>query len=361
MSADERRALQSILLCRTEPMGGRSYRCEHCEKDHFAWHSCNHRLCPRCGSADTADWVASRLEDRLPVSYFMVTFTLPEQLRSLCRASPETFYRIFFACAAQAVKDVLKEPRHLGGQCGFFGMLQTWTQDLRLHPHIHFVVPGVGIGKGGEARLPRYPEWLARGDVFASRLKTLLLKELRKRGMLPGSEIARLWRIDWNCDADNFGSGENAVKYLGKYLFKGPISDSRILDCDDRTVTISVKDRESGESCPVEIEGVEFVRRYLQHALPGGFHRLRYYGFLHCRSKEKLQSIKEQLGEEQAEAQPKETQAKPEPRPTCLGEAERRRMLCPKCREPMVLTGHRSRAPPWRRSIDRIWRTRYAA
>lgn len=128
------------------------------------------------------------------------------------------------------------------------------------------------------------------------------------------------------------------------------MSDSRILGCDDRTVTISVKDRESDEPYPVEIEGVEFVRRYLQHALPGGFHRLRYYGFLHCRSKEKLQSIRQQLGEGETEA-PGKAESKPEPRP----------MLCPKCRKPMILTGHRSRAPPWRRSIDRIWRTRYAA
>jgi len=147
---------------------------------------------------------------------------------------------------------------------------------------------------------------------------------------------------------ENFGSGENAVKYLGAYLFKGPMSDSRILASDDRTVTISVKDRKSGESHPVEIDGVEFVRRYLQHALPSGFHRLRYHGFLHGRSKEKLKSIREQLGEEK-DAQPKKTETKPEP------------MLCPRCREPMICVGHRNRAPPWKRSIDRIWRTRYAA
>jgi len=350
MSADERRALQSILQCRTEPMGGRSYRCEHCETDHFAWHSCNHRLCPRCGSADTAKWVASKLERRIAVDHFMVTPTLPEQLRPLCRRSPEAFYRLFFKSAAQAIKDVLKDPRHLGGQCGFFGMLQTWTQELRLHPHIHFVIPGVGIGKDGKIKFPRDPKWLAKGDVFASRLKTLLLKELKKEEMLPASEISKLWKIKWNCDVKNFGSGENAVKYLGGYVFNGPISDSRILSWNNRTVTISVKDRNTEKLHAVEIDGVEFLRRYLQHALPNGFHRLRYHGFLHCRSKEKLQSIREQLGTE-GEEKPKQAQEKPEPKP----------MLCPRCREPMIWTGHRSRAPPWERSLDRIWRTRYAA
>lgn len=350
LSTEERLALQSILLCRTQPMGGRSYHCEHCQSDHFAWHSCNHRLCPRCGAADTAQWVGTKLENRLPVDHFMVTFTLPEQLRRLCRYHPEVFYRLFFTCAAQAIKDVLKQPRHLGGQCGFFGMLQSWTQDLRLHPHIHFVVPAIGIDKDGRVKRPRNPKWLAYGEVFASRLKTLLLKAIEKQGMLPVDRIRSLWGIDWNCDVENFGSGENSIKYLGAYLFKGPISNSRILSSDEHSVRISIKDRKSGKRHPLQVDGVEFVRRYLQHALPSGFHRLRYYGFLHCRSRQKLEAIREQLGVERREVD----NHPPEP-------IEPKPMLCPRCRQPMLFIGHQSRAPPWERSIARIWRTQTAA
>jgi len=345
----QRKALQSILTCRTEAMGGRSYRCDHCDRDHFAWHSCNHRLCPVCGAADTAAWVASRLEARLPVPHYLVTFTLPAQLRELCRRSADAFLRLFFSSAARAVKDVLKDARHLGGDCGFFGMMQTWTQDLKLHPHIHLVVPAVGIGAKGALKRPRNAKWLAKGEVFAARLRTLLLKAIREKGLLGEAEIQSLWRICWNCDVENFGSGENAIKYLGAYVCKGPISDSRILAIDAEAVTISVKDRESGERRAVRIDGAEFVRRYLQHALPSGFHRVRHYGFMHGRSKEKLAAIRELLG------------APPVPKPANQPDETAPAMVCPRCGEAMRLVGHRTRAPPHLRTIPEVWNRKSAA
>jgi len=348
-SVEGRKALQSILTCRTEATGGRSYRCDRCRSDHFAWHSCNHRMCPVCGAADTAEWVANRLESRLPVPHFMATFTLPAQLRDPFRQRPERLLRLFFASASQAVKDVLKEARHIGGECGFFGMLQTWTQDLRYHPRIHFVVPAVGLGAEGSLKRPRKAGWLARGEVLAARLRTLLLRAARKEGLLPESEIQALWRVGWNCDVESFGSGENAVKYLGAYVCKGPISDSRILAIDAASVTISVRDRKSGESRAARIDGAEFVRRYLQRALPSGFHRARHYGFLHGRSKAKLARMRELLG---AAPKPKKEQGAEEPPPP---------MLCPRCGEAMRLVGRRARAPPSSRSIPAIWARTAAA
>jgi len=286
--------------------------------------------------------VADKLENRLPVDHYMVTFTLPKQLRGLCRHQAKDFLRLFFSCSAQAIKDVLKEPRHIGGQCGFIGMLQTWTQDLRLHPHIHYIVPAIGLDSKGRLRRPKRKGWLAKGDVFASRLKTHLLKAIKKEGALSREAIQQLWKIDWNCDVKNFGDGANAFKYLGGYVCKGPISDSRILGVSNSKVRFATKDRDTGETVPVEIEAVEFVRRYLQHALPGGFHAIRYHGFLHPRSRRKLASIREQLG---AKAPPK---AK-------ASETEQEPMLCPRCRKPMEMTAQLSRAPPWERTIPRIW------
>lgn len=345
LGKDERKALQSILTCRTEVMGGHHYRCDSCQGDHFAWHSCNHRLCPSCGAAETAEWVASKLHERLSVPHFMVTFTLPEQLRELCGGETrKEFLSMFFGAASQAIKDVLSQPRHLGGQCGFFGMLQTWTSDLRLHPHIHFVVPAVALGSDGRFRLPKDPKWLARGDVFAARMQTLLLQAIRKDSLLGESQIEALWRIGWNCDVQNFGSGENAMKYLGGYVCRGPIGDSRILAIDEKTVTIPVKDRKSGQRRSVQLDGADFVRRYLQHALPSGFHRIRYYGFLHARNKSKLQCIREQLGMPPLR-EPKSPQCdKPD---TAI--------RCPKCGSPMRLRDHRARAPPHLRSLPHIW------
>jgi hypothetical protein len=302
--------------------------------------------------------VASKLEERLPVAYYMVTFTLPSELRGLCRYRAKDFLKLFYACSARAIKDVLKERRHLGGECGFVGFLQTWTQELELHPHIHYMVPGVGIDANGKLRHPRDPRWLAYGDVFAGRLKTLLLKAVKKEGLAPSCGFDALWRKSWNCDVRNFGDGANAIKYLGGYARRGPISDSRILEVRGDTVAISVKNRDTEELETRRIDGVDFVRRYLQHALPAGFHSVRYHGFLHPKAKAKLAAIREQLGVRLAAKSNKPES--PEPAPP---------VLCPRCRKPMSpippsgnersesgeMTAQLSRAPPWERTIPKVW------
>lgn len=333
-------------------MGGHRHRCEHCRKDHHVWHSCNHRLCSTCGAGDTADWVAKALEKRLPVNYFMVTFTLPAQLRLLCRYAPRQFYKAFFDCAAQAIRDVLATEKNLGEgvETGFFGMLQTWRQDLLLHPHIHFIVPGIGLNpKGKIAHLPD-PEWLAYGSVFAHRLRTHLLKRIANENLMDRSSIEPLWKINWNCDVENFGDGENALKYLGGYVSNGPISDARIVKSSQTHVWIAVKDRDAGTTETISIEGVDFVKRYLQHALPPRFHRLRYYGFLHGRSKKKLARVRSQL-EAQGIVVPK-LAIPTKPKAPAIHR-------CPNCREPMTATGHRSRAPPGSKIIRKIWKRRF--
>lgn len=351
MRVEERKALQSILHCRTPVMGGRSYRCTHCDKDHFAWHSCNHRLCPRCGSSGTQAWVADRLQERLRVEHFMVTFTLPAQLRGLCRYKAKAFLSAFFACSAQAIKDVLQDPRQLGGSCGFIGSLQTWTQDLRLHPHIHYIVPAVGLDAKGKLKRLKKAGWLARGEVFAGRLKTLLIKALEKETLLSSSLSRKLWAIKWNCDVESFGEGSNAIKYLGGYVCKGPLCDSRIRSADADRICISVKNRKSGSFETRDIKPVEFVRRYLQHALPRGFHAIRYHGFMHPRAKAQLAAIRRQLGLKLAAAKKKETRGKDDAVP----------MRCPRCGKPMEMTAQLSRAPPWERSIPKIWARRERA
>ncbi len=329
-------------------MGGRSYRCPHCGKDHFAWHSCNHRLCPICGSADTREWVSGQLENRLPVEYFMVTFTLPSELRAPCKRLARAFLRLFFAASSQAIKDVLKNPKHLGGGCGFIGVLQTWTQDLRYHPHIHYIIPAVALGDDGKIKRPKKAGWLARGDVFAARMKTLLLKSIAAEELLLQNDIKPLWNLGFNCDVEPFGDGANAFKYLGRYLCKGPISDSRIRSSDERSTTISVKNRSTERTEIVTMDTAEFIRRYLQHALPDGFHAIRYYGFLHSRAAAKLQTIRKQLGIKAEAKSDKEESPAP----------EKTLPLCPHCRKPMELVDQLSRAPPWERTIPKIWERR---
>jgi hypothetical protein len=176
----QRRALQAIVRCRTPALGGHVYRCTDCAQIDFAYHSCHHRACPRCGGARTAAWTKKQTERLLPVPYFLVTFTVPEAVRMVCRARPKLFFDLFFAQAAQALQTVAAIPRHLGAELGFVGVLHTWGRQLQLHPHLHFIVPGGGISSDGRQwKNSHRSDWLLRGDVVAAQLRRSMDETLR--------------------------------------------------------------------------------------------------------------------------------------------------------------------------------------
>ena len=334
-----RKALQDILQCRTEAMGARRFQCGHCGHVHFAWHSCHHRLCPRCGAADNAAWIEKLLKQLLPVPYFMVTFTLPAHLREHVYGRPELFHRLFFTAASQALKQILADPKHTGfHQCGFFGLLQTWTQDMLYHPHIHFIVPGIGLDPKGRLHPLRSRRFLVYAQVLADRCRTLMLLALQSGALLPADSIEALWKIDWVTDVQAAGSGHHAVKYLGQYVHRSVISDSRIASVNTDLVTILVKQRECENYRPIRLQPLEFIRRYLLHVLPARFHRIRYYGFLHPRARPTLQLLQTLLDA----AIPGSNSLLPmPPGDTSVG--------CPHCGYPMTLTSHLPRAPPYLR------------
>lgn len=342
LSFEQRKALQAILQCRTESMGGHKCYCTQCQDYHFFYHSCNHRNCPICGAQDTAAWVEQRLEQALPLPHYMITFTLPAQLRPLCMHAPEEIYPLFFRCAAQAIKDILANPKHLGTAAGFFGVLQTWQQNLSLHPHIHFIVPAGGLDPHGTLIIAK-KQWLVWGEVFAKRLKNLLLTELKQQAIAEQTIINACWKIDWNTDVENFGNGHNAIKYLGRYIYKSAISDSRIEGIDNTHVTFTVKDRKTKKTKRIRITGEDFLLRYFTHVLPSKFHRIRYYGFMHPRAKATFAIIQVLLNA----AQKKQILDKPEPASTPF--------KCPKCGTLMDIIEHRPRAPPHNRTIAWIW------
>lgn len=329
-------------------MGGHVFTCPNCAHSHFAWHSCHHRNCPSCGNQENADWVQARLKQRLPLPYFMVTFTLPELFRKFCRYKPRAFYNLFFQCSAQALKDILGDPKHLGIEPGFFGVLQTWQQNLLLHPHIHFVVAGGGLDAKGVFRKVKKHDWLVRGDVLAKRLKTLLLNALKAQGQyLKGSEMTQMWKTKWNADVEHFGNGENAIKYLGRYVQKSAIGDSRILSVSDTAITIGVLNRESAKQETVTLDPLEFVRRYLLHVLPSGFHRIRYFGFMHPQGQKKLQALRELLYGNAHSPATKNQPAQPQQPPRC-----------PHCQTPLSFHARVPRAPPNQRTLPIIWQAK---
>ena len=222
----------------------------------------------------------------------MVTFTLPSELRRVMRRHAEVLYNEFFAVSSHCLRDQLASKEEgLGTRhTGFFGIMHTWTQLLDYHPHIHYIVPGVGLREDGSlsrvAKADYLMPWEPLRDAFVKRFKALL-----ESHHLLSECPSEVWDKDWRINIQAFGNGQNAVKYLGAYVRKTAIGNSRIkaIDTNKETVTFSYLDRADGGTRKEEtLQGVEFVSRFMQHVFPDKFHRLRYYGYLHSRGKERL-------------------------------------------------------------------------
>ena len=288
-----RRAVWALTHCRTATMGGHVHACEKCGTTHFAFHSCNHRSCPQCGKQDTADWVERELGKRIGAPYFMVTFTLPQELRALFfTPSAKAIHEVFFAAASEALSATLANPRWLGARrSGFTMILHTWNQRLHFHPHIHCIVPGAGFDREGRVVRVKSPGFLVPQPVLRATFRHLFeqkLHALRQRpeqATLPGVEAA-VWKKDWGVHLQPFGDGQRIIQYLGTYVCRTAISDARILAVSETTVTFSWKDRAHGNAKRTEtISGVEFVSRYLRHVLPLGLRATRRYGYCHPAAK----------------------------------------------------------------------------
>ena len=281
----QRRALAAIRRCRTPALGGHVYRCTDCTRTDFAYHSCHHRACPRCGGADTAAWTAKQEARLLPVPYFLVTFTVPAELRPLVRARPERLHDLLFAESAAALQQVAAVPRLLGAELGFVGVLHTWGRQLQHHPHVHFVVPGGGLA-GRRWVSSRQPDWLLPVAKLAAVFRRRLEEALRASApALHAMVPAGVWRGRWVVHSQPAGSGANVVKYLARYVGRTAISDERIVTADAQAVTFRYTDSATREPQQCTLGAEEFLRRYLQHVLPPGQHRVRYFGWMHPAAK----------------------------------------------------------------------------
>ena len=235
LNRDQRRAVWAITHCRTPVMGGHLYACGQCRRREFAYHSCNHRSCPQCGRSATAEWVRRELDKRVGAPYFMVTFTLPAELRGLFYGTgAKSAYDLFFKATSTALAGVLASPRWLAAQTnGFTGILHTWNQRLHFHPHIHYLVPGAGFDAAGRLTTVKSAQFLAPVPVlrhafrrhFRKALQAVIAKGAEERGEAAPSgtnQFAKLdpavWAKDWGVHIQPFGSGANAVKYLGAYV-----------------------------------------------------------------------------------------------------------------------------------------------
>jgi len=333
LSEAQWRAIRAIRNCRTPAMGGHVYACRDCEETQFAWHSCNHKACPQCGRAATAQWVERQLAKLTGAAYFMVTFTLPQELRELFFGiHAKEAFDLFFAATSRALAQTLANPQWLGATVsGFTAALHTWNQQLLFHPHIHFIVPGAGLDANGNLRLVPHASFLIPHNVIRAAFKQAFHQELEKRKWEVDPAV---WTKDWGVDLQAVGAGEATVKYLGAYVARTAIADSRLVSFDDQSVTFQWKDRDNGDRMMTStIPGIEFVKRYLRHVLPPKMHSVRHYGFCHPAAKRKRERVRFLTGmplliqspeSEQAAKEREEDAAKPGyPCPCCGHEMKR--------------------------------------
>ena len=277
------RAVEAVLGCRTPRLGGHLYTCPECKSEHFAYHSCNHRACPRCGGLQQQLWALRQQARRLPVPYFMLTFTVPEALRWFFLRYDKVAYNTLFAAVAAAIKELFADPKHFGGQAGFTAVLHTWTRQIEFHPHLHVLVPAVALSfEGTEAIRAKNEEFLLPHKPLALRYREQFMALLRdKHPELYGQIDPEVWCIDWNINIRAVGRAKRAVRYLAAYVNKSAFSQERLIGYDDQgRVRLWWQDSKDGKRKMMTLEPTELIRRWLLHVLPKGLTRVRHYGFL---------------------------------------------------------------------------------
>jgi Putative transposase/Transposase zinc-binding domain len=286
MPASHRRAIADIIACRTAALGGHLWCCDYCDAEVFAYHSCKNRSCPKCHTAQTQAWLDHRRAEMLPAPYFHVTITVPEELRSALRANQRDGYSVLIKAAAEAIIELARDRRFVGGAVGVMAVLHTWTQQLLYHPHVHCLVTGGGVSTDRRSWCPARKGFLFPPNALAKLVRGKLKAMLGRRR--PDLVLPRTaWRRPWVVHITPWGEGEQAVlDYLARYVFRVAITNARIVGLDDHAVTIRYKQRKFARSRTHRIAGDEFIRRFLQHVLPKGFHKVRYFGLWHPRNRE---------------------------------------------------------------------------
>lgn len=295
------RTLSAIRHCRTAELGGHVDACTACGNIRISYNSCRNRHCPKCQGKEREKWIVKREEDLLPVPYFHLVFTLPDTLNPLAMQKPKSVYDSLFSAAWQTVDTFGKDAKHLGGQTGMICILHTWGQTMQLHPHLHCIVPGGGLSKAGNWKTARNQgKFLFPVKAMSKVFRAKYVEALKIRiPDLDKNLVTALFKKEWVVYAKRpFAHASHVVEYLGRYTHKIAISNHRIQAIDEHTVTFGYKDyRQDGKKQSIELDGMEFIRRFALHILPKGFVRIRHYGILSASTKHiHILHIRSQLG-----------------------------------------------------------------
>ncbi len=333
------RAIRDIIACRTPALGGHLWHCPQCRRDVYVYHGCRNRSCPACHGAQTQQWLLDRGAELLPCPYFHLTTTVPEGLRELFRSHQKTFYALLMTLTARCVLDIAANPRYLGAMPGILAVLHTWTGTLQYHPHVHCLVTGGGVSRDGTQWVACRPGFFLPVRVLSRRLRKLFRQTLQNEHPdLFALTPPAVWRQEWVVNCLPWAAAEKGVlDYLARYVFRIAITERRILAMDDQTVPFQYKDRKAQRQRTCRLQGTEFVRRFLQHVLPRGFHKIRYYGLwnpqpLRRELMSRVRTLLQFLRPQKAHPNPMDPVADPsaDQQPTAAS-AEPFRPICPHC------------------------------
>lgn len=341
------KTMWDVEHCRTPALGGHVFECDRCYHLDYAYHSCRNRHCPTCQADRARLWLERQRQLLLPCQYWLATVTLPDQLRRLARSHQRTVYDILIREAASALLDLTADPKWIGGRTAILAVLHTWSRAMVFHPHVHLLFPAGGLSPDGEAWVkPKNPKYLLPNYVLADRFRTRMRKALKEAGLfhlVPG----KVWTIGWVADVSPVGSGDNALRYISRYLLRVAISNHRIERFENDRVTFRWTDSQTGRIRRSTLDVHAFIARFLQHVLPSGFVKVRTYGLSSPACRPLLEAARSILTNHpaitpSANSSTQDKQEQPAPAP-----GERR--LCPFC-----ATGHmrpiavipRMRAPP---------------
>ena len=369
MPLAHRRVLAELTACRTPAMGTHETYCQACGEIFTSYNSCRNRHCVTCGGPARARWLDRVRGDLLPVPYFHLIFTLPSQLRKLVLANARPLYNLLIRAAWRTLKQLASDPRYLGGKTGAAIVLHTWRQDMLPHPHLHAVVPSGALSDTGRWISSRSPTYLfpyqALSKLFRGKFLAGLKRLHRRRELkLPG-ELAKLqdrrawekwliplyrtkWEVYCQPPPKDITDPDTVLKYLARYVVGGVISDRRLISHADGKVTFWARQGRGKQrrSQPLPLDGVEFVRRFLLHVLPRGFHRVRYYGLLANANRDQLRHCRQLLTRQDNDASAAQADESPSIPPS------EQPPVCPSCRTGSLVLLQSDPRPSWREILS---------
>ncbi len=282
-------ALRAMQLCRKEYGPHMLARCtnDNCQNQLFVPHSCGHRSCPHCQNHEGWQWIENQLNKQLPAQYYLITFTLPKQLRSLAFENQKRIYSLMFQCVQELLKTFTRNDKQLQGIAGFTTILHTHSRRLEFHPHIHIVMPAASINKETGLWRVKSSKYIFNHKAMAKVFRAKLLKTLVDNNLRVPKDCPKKWVVD----CKNVGNGDKALIYLGRYLYKGVIREKDIIKSENGMVTFRYRDSKTKQNRTQTVRGEYFLWLLMQHVLPKGFRKARCYGLLHPCSKKVIKFL----------------------------------------------------------------------